>query len=372
MVLLIPDGASAKDVFGKIYGALGEFSNRARFMRAATQGIFDSNPRADGSYAIDLSPAQREVAILIDTAILLNKKVQLEEKNYRREVERYDPFDDGSSIRLHTAEARYKSAMSDAYSGLKESGYVPLDRMYRESYEDMMIAVGTTAAGFVPIEAAIVRGFSYGVNRYKAWRQSVATEARLRARGVGGLSGMTKAEIEALKKRREELNFYRDGGVDMPKVSWQRPVLNLQDLRFLQGTGTHVGDFRAGLAGASFDDIVRNVPKDASVRRIVPSKTGGSQLGVEFKWTDSKGIEHRLRLHDPDGKAPLGSNSANGWTARWQIGKRYYDMATGSVRHHQVHNVNSPNYDAAAANNTHIPIQTPDYWLLMLMKPSRR
>ncbi|MCT2587923.1 polymorphic toxin type 30 domain-containing protein [Actinophytocola gossypii] len=96
------------------------------------------------------------------------------------------------------------------------------------------------------------------------------------------------------------------------------------------------------------------VPKGASMRRLTPSSTGGSQVGVEYKWVNKQGQTIRLRAHDADLTAPLGSNAASGPTYRIQVGGRYAD-AQGNLYPRGVHNPNSPNYDPAAANATHIP-----------------
>ncbi|MBK0869027.1 hypothetical protein INP57_19655 [Saccharopolyspora sp. HNM0986] len=85
-----------------------------------------------------------------------------------------------------------------------------------------------------------------------------------------------------------------------------------------------------------------------------PHPNGGSQYGLEFKWKSEAGKTVRLRIHGPDGTAPPGSNSAIGETYRLQIGKRYQDEA-GNLHPAQVHNPDSPNFDPAAANATHIP-----------------
>uniref|UniRef100_UPI0035AFF7C1 polymorphic toxin type 30 domain-containing protein n=1 Tax=Saccharopolyspora galaxeae TaxID=2781241 RepID=UPI0035AFF7C1 len=96
------------------------------------------------------------------------------------------------------------------------------------------------------------------------------------------------------------------------------------------------------------------VPDDAHVRELWPHPNGGSQYGLEFKWKSEAGKTVRLRIHGPDGTAPPGSNSAIGETYRLQIGKRYQDEA-GNLHPAQVHNPDSPNFDPAAANATHIP-----------------
>ena len=214
MVMLVPVGAKAKDVYREISSRLGKFANSARFMRAATQGVFSESSMTDRSYVIDLTPAQREIAVLIDTAVLLHRRVQSEERNYRKAIERHDPNDEGSSMRLHSAEGAYRDAISEAYGGLEDAGYVPLGRMYRQSSEFFIATLGLAAAGVAPFESAIVGGLAKGVGSIKKWRQSVAAEARLRAYKTGVYDGLTKAEIAALRQRREDLNFYRDSVAD--------------------------------------------------------------------------------------------------------------------------------------------------------------
>ena len=96
------------------------------------------------------------------------------------------------------------------------------------------------------------------------------------------------------------------------------------------------------------------VPKRAARRQLTPSSTGGSQVGVEYKWVNKRGQTIRLRAHDADMTAPPGSNSASGATYRISVGGRYAD-ADGNLYPRGVHNPKSPNYDSAAANATHIP-----------------
>jgi hypothetical protein len=140
---------------------------------------------------------------------------------------------------------------------------------------------------------------------------------------------------------------------------------SLDELNTLKGTGNSVGDL-SGISGAKVQDIVSNIPESASVRVLKPVE-GKSQMGLEYKWVDENGITNRLRIHDPDPSHP-GSNAANGWVARWQQKGGYYDPTTGSFAHKNAHNPASLHYDPAAANNTHIPIQTPEAWLMKLMK----
>jgi hypothetical protein len=101
-------------------------------------------------------------------------------------------------------------------------------------------------------------------------------------------------------------------------------------------------------------DPMEIVPDNASVRELRPDPNGGAQYGVEFKWTNKNVQTVRMRIHGPDGTAPAGSNAASGDTFRVQIGGRYQDVE-GNLYPRNVHSPNSPNYDPAAANNTHIP-----------------
>ncbi|MFT3925998.1 MAG: PQQ-binding-like beta-propeller repeat protein [Myxococcales bacterium] len=99
---------------------------------------------------------------------------------------------------------------------------------------------------------------------------------------------------------------------------------------------------------------IRNIPANAQIRVLKPDPNGGAQYGVEYKWIDQQGQTVRFRVHGPDGTAPSGSNAASGVTFRVQVGGRYMD-AEGNLYPRGVHNPQSPNYDPAAANATHIP-----------------
>jgi RHS repeat-associated protein len=97
------------------------------------------------------------------------------------------------------------------------------------------------------------------------------------------------------------------------------------------------------------------VPDGADMRVLKPDPHGGAQKGVEYKWEDPEtGNMVRLRVHDKDGTAPVGSNAANGDIYRISIGGKYQDDA-GNLYHRQVHNPNSPHYNPDAAHATHIP-----------------
>ncbi|MET0027444.1 MAG: polymorphic toxin type 30 domain-containing protein [Candidatus Thiodiazotropha sp.] len=176
-----------------------------------------------------------------------------------------------------------------------------------------------------------------------------ASSGRLEAQGMEKADGAS------------DVSFTMRGGTVGP----DKVFSTLDELNALKGSGKSVGDL-SGISGAKVQEIVSNIPESASVRVLKPVE-GKSQMGLEYKWVDENGITNRLRIHDPD-PSHQGSNAANGWVARWQQKGGYYDPTTGGFAHKNAFNPKSPHYDPAAANNTHIPIQTPETWLINLMK----
>jgi len=116
-----------------------------------------------------------------------------------------------------------------------------------------------------------------------------------------------------------------------------------------------VGDF-SGLAGVSAQEVLEAIPSHATSRKLLPIK-GAVQEGIEYKWVES-GKTWRVRIHGPDPSAPAGTNANQGWVVRIQCGQRFMD-ADGKFHPRGVHKPASPHYDPVAANETHIPIQTP-------------
>ena len=162
-------------------------------------------------------------------------------------------------------------------------------------------------------------------------------------------------------RRFESVMDYVSGSLDVPNKIFK----SLDELDTLKGIGNSVGNL-SGVSGAKLQDIISNIPEHATVRKLKPVE-GKSQIGLEYKWVDDDGITNRLRVHDPDPTHP-GSNAANGWIARWQKQGGYYDPTTGSFAHKKAHKPTSPHYNPSAANNTHIPIQTPENWLQDIMR----
>ena len=111
------------------------------------------------------------------------------------------------------------------------------------------------------------------------------------------------------------------------------------------------------LEGSTVDDILDRIPDEAVLRELRPIQ-GGATEGFEFKWTEN-GQTYRVRVHNSDPSAPVGSNAYNGWVVRVQRGKKYYDPTINDYREAKYFNPNGPFFDETIVNNTHIPIQNP-------------
>lgn len=68
------------------------------------------------------------------------------------------------------------------------------------------------------------------------------------------------------------------------------------------------------------DDIIDRIPDEAVLRELKPVE-GGCTEGFEFTWI-SDGKTYRVRVHNDDPSAPIGSNAANGWVVRVQQGRK--------------------------------------------------
>ncbi len=123
------------------------------------------------------------------------------------------------------------------------------------------------------------------------------------------------------------------------------------------GDAIPVGDF-TGLKGASLDKLMQRIPsphevQDWRIRKLTPD-THGALEGWEFVWREN-GTTKRLRIHSPDVKRSEHTHAGSGWTFRLQVGRRYVD-SDGHIHAAGIGNVDSPNYNPDAINETHIPI----------------
>lgn len=123
------------------------------------------------------------------------------------------------------------------------------------------------------------------------------------------------------------------------------------------GRNTRVGDF-TNLVGSTIDDVMSRIPSDA-VRRELKPVEGGATKGFEYKWVQDNQT-YRVRVHNSDPSAPVGSNAYNGWVVRIQRGRQYYDYTINDFREAKYTNPKGDFFDEEIMNNTHIPITEPD------------
>ena len=117
-----------------------------------------------------------------------------------------------------------------------------------------------------------------------------------------------------------------------------------------------IGDFTE-LEGSTVDEILDRIPDEAVLRELYPVQ-GGATEGFEFKWVQN-GQTYRVRVHNVDPSAPVGSNAYNGWVVRAQRGRRYFDPTINDFREAKYFNPNGPDHDEVIINDTHIPILDP-------------
>ena len=103
-------------------------------------------------------------------------------------------------------------------------------------------------------------------------------------------------------------------------------------------------------------DIVKTWVKSAATSFAMQSVVGGKSSS---KTETSYGQTYRVRVHNVDPSAPVGSNAYNGWVVRVQRGRRYFDPTINDFREAKYFNPNGPDYDEVIINDTHIPILDP-------------
>jgi hypothetical protein len=120
--------------------------------------------------------------------------------------------------------------------------------------------------------------------------------------------------------------------------------------------GSRVGDFTE-LEGSTVDEVLKRIPEDATMRELIPVE-GGATERYEFMWTRD-GQTYRVRIHNEDPSAPVGSNAANGWVTRVRRGRQYYDYTIDVFQPARFTNPSGPYFDENIMNNTHIPVINP-------------
>ncbi len=168
----------------------------------------------------------------------------------------------------------------------------------------------------------------------------------------GSKEGLTSAELAGVEK------------ADVLLVSQKVKYEDVWDLRnagdvletsYGKSSGK-IGDFTE-LEGSTVDEILDRIPDEAVLRELYPVQ-GGATEGFEFKWVQN-GQTYRVRVHNVDPSAPVGSNAYNGWVVRAQRGRRYFDPTINDFREAKYFNPNGPDYDEVIINDTHIPILDP-------------
>jgi hypothetical protein len=133
-------------------------------------------------------------------------------------------------------------------------------------------------------------------------------------------------------------------------------IMNLGIDLNLIGTSSKVGDF-TGLAGATPNEVVARISQETIILPWKPDP-GRIEEGMKFRWTDISGQNWKIRMHEPDIKAPVGSHAASGWIVRIQRDNYYMDDIGNFYKENWLKPTSS-RYNPANANATHIPIQKP-------------
>ena len=168
----------------------------------------------------------------------------------------------------------------------------------------------------------------------------------------GSREGLTSAELAGVEKADALLVSQKVGYEDV----WDlRNVGDALETSYGKSSGK-IGDFTE-LEGSTVDEILDRIPDEAVLRELYPVQ-GGATEGFEFKWVQN-GQTYRVRVHNVDPSAPVGSNAYNGWVVRAQRGRRYFDPTINDFREAKYFNPNGPDYDEVIINDTHIPILDP-------------
>ena len=168
----------------------------------------------------------------------------------------------------------------------------------------------------------------------------------------GSTEGLTSAEREGIKKVDEALALKRINYQDIWDIRNSSKVI---ETSYGKSSGK-IGDF-TNLEGSTVDEILDRIPDEAVLRELYPVQ-GGATEGFEFKWVQ-EGQTYRVRVHNEDPSAPVGSNAYNGWVVRIQRGRRYYDPTIDDFREAKYFNPNGPDFDEVIVNDTYIPIVDP-------------
>ncbi|MCI8408975.1 MAG: hypothetical protein HFJ09_06845 [Lachnospiraceae bacterium] len=145
-------------------------------------------------------------------------------------------------------------------------------------------------------------------------------------------------------------------GEEAAKVVEEGAAGGKGEVRIESGKISRVGDF-TDLEGSTVDEILDRIPDEAILRELKPVVDGATE-GFEFKWKQNNQT-YRVRVHNQDPSAPVGSNAYNGWIVRIRRGRQFYDYTINDFREAKYTNPTGNYFDEAIMNNTHIPIKDP-------------
>ena len=104
----------------------------------------------------------------------------------------------------------------------------------------------------------------------------------------------------------------------------------------------------------TIQDFISRIPAHATKETWI-QMPGGARYGAKWSWLDGSGTRVRVRVHNIDPSAPIGSNARTGWVARITRKSRSFD-GQGRLYHKNVGNQRSGFYNEAAADAVHIPM----------------
>jgi hypothetical protein len=225
-------------------------------------------------------------------------------------------------------------------------------RLGGSSHSDAMVTAGWGAliggvAGAILGPLGYAAMYGYGIS------QAIAYSIIIQAEFIGSALGMASV-FEAFYEGKSAQGVFR------AITTLFSAGMGLRTLTSVRLRSRAIGDF-SDIKGKSVPDVLEAVPPSAEKKPFTPSTTGGAKEGVKYRWTDNDGVRWEVRIHDPDPSAPLGSNAHNGWIVRVQKGKKFMDH-DGNFYNINLGSTNSPYYNPQAANDTHIPIKTPDFF----------
>jgi RHS repeat-associated protein len=141
--------------------------------------------------------------------------------------------------------------------------------------------------------------------------------------------------------------------------------MGLRTLTSVRLRSRPIGDF-SNVKGKSVPDILEAIPLNAEKVPFTPSTTGGATEGIKYRWQDTAGVKHEVRIHNQDPSAPVGSNANSGWIVRVKKGRKFMDH-NGNFYGDNIRTPNSTSYNPKRSM-IHIFQLKPQIFLICLGK----